>query len=79
VTNTGAEIDIAHVAAAIGDPSRAKVLLALGGGDALPASALAAEAHVSNSTISSHLTKTAGCPARHRRARRPPSLLPAGN
>jgi DNA-binding transcriptional ArsR family regulator len=57
VTNTGAEIDIAHVAAAIGDPSRAKVLLALGGGDALPASALAAEAHVSNSTISSHLAK----------------------
>ncbi|MFD9209292.1 ArsR/SmtB family transcription factor [Streptomyces sioyaensis] len=51
------ETDVAQVAAAIGDPSRAKVLLALGGGGALPASALAAEAGVSNSTISGHLAK----------------------
>ncbi|MFI0216234.1 ArsR/SmtB family transcription factor [Streptomyces lydicus] len=51
------ETDVAHVAAAIGDPSRAKVLLALAGGGALPASALAAEAGVSNSTISGHLAK----------------------
>ncbi|WP_129297940.1 ArsR/SmtB family transcription factor [Streptomyces lydicus] len=52
-----AETDVAHVAAAIGDPSRARVLLALAGGGALPASALAAEAGVSNSTISGHLAK----------------------
>ncbi|MFJ9467819.1 ArsR/SmtB family transcription factor [Streptomyces caniferus] len=51
------ETDVAHVAAAIGDPSRAKVLLALAGGGALPASALAAEAGVGNSTISGHLAK----------------------
>lgn len=51
------EIDIAGVAAAIGDLSRTKVLLALAGGAALPASALAAEAGVSNSTISGHLAK----------------------
>ncbi|WP_406222137.1 ArsR/SmtB family transcription factor [Streptomyces decoyicus] len=51
------ETDVAHVAAAIGDPSRAKVLLALAGGGALPASALAAEAGVSNSTISGHLAR----------------------
>ncbi|MBO2462867.1 ArsR/SmtB family transcription factor [Actinomadura violacea] len=56
-TGRGAEADIAGVAAAIGDPSRAKVLLALAGGAALPASALAAEAGVSNSTISGHLAK----------------------
>jgi DNA-binding transcriptional ArsR family regulator len=45
------------VAAAIGDPSRARVLLALAEGGALPASALAAEAGVSPSTISEHLAK----------------------
>jgi DNA-binding transcriptional ArsR family regulator len=50
------EADIAAVAAAIGDQSRTRVLLALAGG-ALPASALAAEAGVSNSTISGHLAK----------------------
>lgn len=55
--DTPTETDVAHVAAAIGDPSRAKVLLALAGGGALPASALAAEAGVSNSTISGHLAK----------------------
>ncbi|MFF2810870.1 ArsR/SmtB family transcription factor [Streptomyces sp. NPDC058000] len=54
---TRTETDVAEVAAAIGDPSRAKVLLALAGGGALPASALAAEAGVSNSTISAHLAR----------------------
>ncbi|AIA07771.1 transcriptional regulator [Streptomyces noursei] len=54
---TRTETDVAAVAAAIGDPSRAKVLLALAGGGALPASALAAEAGVSNSTISAHLAR----------------------
>ncbi|WP_445188261.1 ArsR/SmtB family transcription factor [Pseudonocardia sp. Cha107L01] len=49
--------DIAGVAAAIGDPSRARVLLALAGGSALPASALAAEAGVSASTVSGHLSR----------------------
>ncbi|WP_433859502.1 ArsR/SmtB family transcription factor [Streptomyces kronopolitis] len=51
------EADIAQVAAVIGDPSRTRVLLALAGGGVLPASALAAEAGVSNSTISGHLAK----------------------
>jgi len=51
------ETDIAHVAAAIGDPSRARVLTALADGGVLPASALAAEAGVSLSTISGHLTR----------------------
>lgn len=51
------ETDIANVAAAIGDVSRTKVLLALAEGGALQPSALAAEAGVSNSTISGHLAK----------------------
>ncbi len=52
-----AETDIANVAAAIGDPSRTRVLMALADGRAMPASALAAEAGVSNSTISAHLAR----------------------
>lgn len=55
--NAATEADIAHVAAAIGDPSRAKVLMALADGGVLPATALAAEAGVSGSTISGHLAK----------------------
>ncbi|WP_214411701.1 ArsR/SmtB family transcription factor [Sphaerisporangium fuscum] len=55
--NVATEADIAHVAAAIGDPSRTKVLRALADGGVLPASALAAEAGVSVSTISGHLTR----------------------
>ena len=51
------EADIAQVAAAIGDSSRAKVLLALADGRVMPATALAAEAGVSPSTISGHLTR----------------------
>ncbi|WP_090929413.1 ArsR/SmtB family transcription factor [Nonomuraea jiangxiensis] len=51
------ETDIAEVAAAIGDPSRARVLRALADGGVLPASALAAEAGVSVSTISGHLAR----------------------
>lgn len=54
---TATETDIAHVAAAIGDPSRARILMALAGGGAMPASALAAEAGVSASTVSAHLAK----------------------
>jgi DNA-binding transcriptional ArsR family regulator len=56
VTST-VQADIAGVAAAIGDPSRAAVLLALAGGQALTAGALAAEAGVRPSTISEHLGK----------------------
>jgi DNA-binding transcriptional ArsR family regulator len=55
--NAATETDIAEVAAAIGDPSRTKVLRALADGGVLPASALAAEAGVSVSTISGHLTR----------------------
>ncbi|GAA2268355.1 metalloregulator ArsR/SmtB family transcription factor [Nonomuraea roseoviolacea subsp. roseoviolacea] len=54
---TATDADIAEVAAAIGDRSRAKVLMALAGGGVLPASALAAEAGVSVSTISGHLAR----------------------
>jgi DNA-binding transcriptional ArsR family regulator len=54
---TAVEADIAGVAAAIGDPSRTRVLLALAGGRALPASALAGEAGVSASTVSGHLNR----------------------
>ncbi|RJQ81067.1 transcriptional regulator [Pseudonocardiaceae bacterium YIM PH 21723] len=55
--NSATERDIAHVAAAIGDPSRAKVLCALADGRALPASSLAVAAGVSVSTISEHLAR----------------------
>ena len=51
------DADIAAVAGLIGDPSRARVLLALGDGRALAASVLAHEAGVSASTISGHLGK----------------------
>ncbi|KAB1647050.1 helix-turn-helix transcriptional regulator [Pseudoclavibacter sp. CFCC 14310] len=50
------EPDIAAVAVAFADPRRARVLMALADGRALPAGRLAAEAGVSASTISSHLT-----------------------
>lgn len=51
------DADIAHVAHLIGHPTRAKVLLTLIDGRALPATRLAAEAGVSASTISEHLAK----------------------
>ena len=49
--------DIALVAALIGDPARANILLALMDGCALTASELAEEAGVTPSTASSHLAK----------------------
>ncbi|MEV4172567.1 helix-turn-helix transcriptional regulator [Nonomuraea sp. NPDC049709] len=55
--DSASETDIAEVAAAIGDPSRTKVLRALADGGVLPAGALAAEAGVSVSTISGHLAR----------------------
>jgi DNA-binding transcriptional ArsR family regulator len=51
------EVDIAPVGALLGDPSRARVLMALMDGRALPASRLAAEAGVAPSTASEHLAR----------------------
>lgn len=50
-------MDIAAVAALIGEPARADVLVALADGRALSASTLAAEAGVAASTISAHLSR----------------------
>lgn len=49
------EPDIARVASAFADPRRARVLMALADGRALPAGRLAAEAGTAASTISNHL------------------------
>ncbi len=49
------DADIARVAALMGEPPRATVLLALASGRALAASTLAAEAGVAPSTLSGHL------------------------
>ena len=49
--------DIAKIAALIGDPARANILAALMSGKALAGSELAAEAGVTRSTASSHLSK----------------------
>jgi DNA-binding transcriptional ArsR family regulator len=51
------DADIASVAALASDPARARILLALGDGRALPASVLADEAGVAASTASEHLGK----------------------
>ena len=51
------DADISVPAGLIGDPARARVLLALSDGRALPASTLAAEAGVAASTCSEHLSK----------------------
>jgi len=51
------DADIATVGALLAEPARAKVLLTLVDGRALPASMLAAEAGVSPSTASHHLTR----------------------
>lgn len=51
------DADIARISALIGEPSRARVLMALTDGRALPAGVLAAEAGVSASTVSEHLAK----------------------
>jgi len=52
-----ADVDVASPAALIGDPTRAEFLLALSEKEALPASALARRAGVSNSTASIQLGK----------------------
>jgi len=51
------DADLAAVGAILAEPARAKVLLALGDGRALPASMLAAEAGVAPSTASHHLAR----------------------
>ena len=51
------DVDIARLAGVIADGGRARILLALGDGRALPASVLAAEAGVAPSTASEHLQK----------------------
>jgi DNA-binding transcriptional ArsR family regulator len=51
------DVDIARVAAVLADRGRARILLALGDGRALPASVLAAEAGVAASTASAHLAR----------------------
>jgi DNA-binding transcriptional ArsR family regulator len=51
------DADIAAVGAVLAEPARAKVLLALADGRALPASMLAAEAGVAPSTASHHLAR----------------------
>jgi len=63
--------DIAPVAALVGDPARANILVALLGGKALTATELAAEAGVTAQTASSHLAKleSGGLIARLRQGR----------
>jgi DNA-binding transcriptional ArsR family regulator len=51
------DADMAAVGALLADPGRARVLLALADGRALPASTLAKEAGVTPATASSHLAK----------------------
>lgn len=52
---TGGEPDIARTASAFADPRRARVLMSLADGRALPAGRLAEEAGVAASTVSNHL------------------------
>src|SRR3954463_6774576 len=54
------DTDIAALAAVLADPGRARILLALGDGRALPASVLADEAGVAASTAREHLKKLVG-------------------
>jgi DNA-binding transcriptional ArsR family regulator len=51
------DADIASIGALVADPGRARILLALGDGRALPASVLADEAGVAASTASAHLAR----------------------
>jgi DNA-binding transcriptional ArsR family regulator len=60
-TDQRARFQLAHFGAAIGDPSRAAMLVALMGGVSLPASELARVAGVSASTATSHLRALLGC------------------
>lgn len=53
----GGDVDVARVAALFADPTRARVLTALGDGRALPASVLAAEAGVTPQAASTQLAR----------------------
>src|SRR5439155_21825486 len=55
--HTQLDPDVARIAALIGDPSRAAILLALSDGRALPAGELARHASISPQTASAHLDK----------------------
>jgi DNA-binding transcriptional ArsR family regulator len=57
VASDGGDADLAAVGALLAEPARARILLALGDGRALPASVLASEAGVAPSTASSHLAR----------------------
>jgi len=54
---TPGDADLAALGAVLSEPARARILLALGDGRALPASVLAAEAGVAPSTASTHLAR----------------------
>jgi DNA-binding transcriptional ArsR family regulator len=51
------DVDLSAVGALLAEPARCRILLALIDGRALPASALALEAHVARSTASGHLAR----------------------
>ncbi len=51
------DADLAALGAALAEPARARIMLALGDGRALPATVLAAEAGVAPSTASEHLAR----------------------
>ena len=53
--SSAGDADLAALGAVLSEPARARMLLALGDGRALPATTLAAEAGVSASTASAHL------------------------
>lgn len=57
MSTSGGEADIAGAAALFADSTRARVLLALGDGRALPASVLAAEAGVTPQAVSAQLAR----------------------
>ena len=57
VLPSSADADIAAVAPLVGEPSRARLLLALMDGRALPASMLAAEVGLSGPAPSAHLAR----------------------
>ncbi len=57
ISHAAGDADVARIATLIGNRARARVLMALADGRALPASVLAAEAGVAASTISEHLTR----------------------
>ncbi len=54
---TPGDADLAALGAVLAEPARARILLALGDGRALPASVLATEAGVAASTASAHLAR----------------------